>query len=756
MAVNLPIRLSLQDQNKVRQGLRALGRDGERSLKRFEMATRGPNKGLLALDRSVVALGASARGMAASLGVFGGLASRLGPAGVALAATAASAVALQRGLTAIVQPSLNFLDALDKAAQVAGISAERLQELRFVNEQFGVSVRETDEAVRRFGRRIGEAIDGNQEYSKVLARLGIDIDDASFALATQEERLDQVIAALSEIEDESVRAARASRLFGEDAGPKLAVALGATQAQVDALVARLRDMGGVLDNDLIARGVRAKDELTALSRVIDANLAAAFVDFAPILISTTEFLAEAARAAADLADAFREIEERSTRGLTNQLATINRELERMRDFAAETAANLSRGDLDPLLAGRDAQALAFTQSEIRRLEAERARIEEILARREQGRTRPRLTSDSGSGGAREEERRVVAEFLEQQSNAARLARLEGEERALLEARIRATALARQEEADNLREVGRLTEDEARQLEDSIRFRFENQKAREAELELDRRATALRKEIATDQERLNALTEEYTELLAEGAVTQEEFERAMARARSELDETTKAGQELGGALTDLGREALLNFENMESALTSFQNRLLDLALDPVFDMIAQQISGAFGGGAGGGGIFGSLFGLFGGGGGGTASASAAPFLSGSGFFLHDGGIAGRDGVRRPVAASVFDSAPRLHRGGYAGLGPDEVPAILQVGERVLSRRETAALAANDNGVSVNIVIENHTGTPVEAEQRRGQDGEIRIILRQMVREEISSGGLDREFRSAFGSRPVLRR
>ena len=36
---------------------------------------------------------------------------------------------------------------------------------------------------------------------------------------------------------------------------------------------------------------------------------------------------------------------------------------------------------------------------------------------------------------------------------------------------------------------------------------------------------------------------------------------------------------------------------------------------------------------------------------------------------------------------------MHSGGWAGFRPDEVPAILQKGERVLSRREVAAGASN---------------------------------------------------------------
>jgi hypothetical protein len=39
---------------------------------------------------------------------------------------------------------------------------------------------------------------------------------------------------------------------------------------------------------------------------------------------------------------------------------------------------------------------------------------------------------------------------------------------------------------------------------------------------------------------------------------------------------------------------------------------------------------------------------------------------------------------------------MHSGGWAGLRPDEVPTILQRGERVLNRRETAQYGAGAGG------------------------------------------------------------
>lgn len=87
-------------------------------------------------------------------------------------------------------------------------------------------------------------------------------------------------------------------------------------------------------------------------------------------------------------------------------------------------------------------------------------------------------------------------------------------------------------------------------------------------------------------------------------------------------------------------------------------------------------------------------------------------------LHGGGVAGRDGYAhgRPVPASVFAGAPRLHDGGW--IGPGEVPAILQRGERVIPRGEGMG------GVTVNQTMNFAPGTDAsvlrrEAERIKGE-------------------------------------
>lgn len=87
-------------------------------------------------------------------------------------------------------------------------------------------------------------------------------------------------------------------------------------------------------------------------------------------------------------------------------------------------------------------------------------------------------------------------------------------------------------------------------------------------------------------------------------------------------------------------------------------------------ISKAIAGYRGGGAGGGGggILGGIGMLFG--------------------IHHEGGVAGGPAPVRLMSGSTLSSARRYHTGGVAGLNPGEVPAILERGEHVMTRREAS--------------------------------------------------------------------
>ena len=140
----------------------------------------------------------------------------------------------------------------------------------------------------------------------------------------------------------------------------------------------------------------------------------------------------------------------------------------------------------------------------------------------------------------------------------------------------------------------------------------------------------------------------------------------------LAEYAAKARDIGG---DIGNALVSAFTSAENAVGEFVKTgkldFRDLVTSMIADLaklaarrfilgpIANALSGALGGA---GGIFANI--------------------------LHAGGMVGAPGPGRMVPALAFAGAPRMHAGGWAGIKPDEVPAILQRGERVLSRREAA--------------------------------------------------------------------
>jgi lambda family phage tail tape measure protein len=156
------------------------------------------------------------------------------------------------------------------------------------------------------------------------------------------------------------------------------------------------------------------------------------------------------------------------------------------------------------------------------------------------------------------------------------------------------------------------------------------------------------------------------------------------ATAALSDYASKARDIGG---DVGKALVGAFTSAENAVAEFVKtgklNFRDLVTSLLADLaklaarrfilgpIANALSGALGGA---GGIFANI--------------------------LHAGGMVGSAGPSRMVPAMAFAAAPRMHGGGMTGLRHDEVPAILQRGERVLSRRE--ARSYGEGGVNVTIM------------------------------------------------------
>lgn len=121
--------------------------------------------------------------------------------------------------------------------------------------------------------------------------------------------------------------------------------------------------------------------------------------------------------------------------------------------------------------------------------------------------------------------------------------------------------------------------------------------------------------------------------------------------------------------------------------------------------------------------------------------------------------GSGGLLGGLIGSLFDTVPRYHNGGIAGLKPDEVPAVLQRGERIIPAGVPSApsvsMGGGDNNVEVN-VINNSGGEVTRSERNEGGVNVVDIVVGK-VKEDIARGGMDGVMGSRYGARPrVLRR
>jgi hypothetical protein len=128
-----------------------------------------------------------------------------------------------------------------------------------------------------------------------------------------------------------------------------------------------------------------------------------------------------------------------------------------------------------------------------------------------------------------------------------------------------------------------------------------------------------------------------------------------------------------ALVGFVTKGKLDFAGLANAMLADITRIA--VQSAILGPLATALGGAFGGAAGAAGGGGLLAGLF-----------------------HGGGVVGATGTGpgRMMPAAALAVAPRMHSGGMAGLRADEVPAILQRGEMVLSRAQLRAMGRGERG------------------------------------------------------------
>lgn len=330
-------------------------------------------------------------------------------------------------------------------------------------------------------------------------------------------------------------------------------------------------------------------------------------------------------------------------------------------------------------------------------------------------------------------------------------------------------------------------DKAAELQKQVALRDAEQKAQERQYKDLQTAADFYRELADlsgsygqSIEYQSQLIEQQAQLWLQTGIPLSDVERRVALMREEMArdpfsgmvrgarkwaaETTDYAASVEQALTGTFDRATDAFA--EFALTGKMN-LADLGNYFLQTLAVIGSRQAIGGIVGGltsalGGIMGGFFG------GGGLVGQAKEVMSFIPGIAHSGWYVGREAPAdgfRAVPAMAFAGAPRLHSGG-GWFRSDEYPAILQRGERVLNRDETAAYHAgmaaggnrgNSSGrePAVYVTINNTTGEPVSTQRSRDGNGNtnIEVLVGNVVAKRLASPGteLNRAVRATTGAR-----
>jgi hypothetical protein len=728
---------------------------------------RSVGKRLQKIDQRFQRLGRGIQGVGAALG------------GLAAAAGA-------RELGRLGTQALNSAEQVQRMSDSLGVGVETVQELQFTFSRFGLQQKDVNDALATLADRAQDAIDGTKSIQEDFQAIGISVDQLRGKNPAQLMRL--VADAIARTEDPSKRAAAAVRILEDEIGQRLLPLLTEGSQGFDRLAQRANEFGLVLDEALIRKGAQAAGELDTL------RLAArSAFDTGVIEGFTSEFdgVEEALSSVTRLSNQFGE-------ALGSALATVTQDadelLQRMENIArlvlgvyGAFKGGVAGSRLGPLgtvggaLIGGGAGALSPEAMGLmtrglggNEQSAEEARLEALREQRDRLVERSRTMANEGESGLTEIDRRITMLNAE----------IEATERKIASGQasgggggtpIDVTQFAGTSPApgsgggggdDNLSFAGvdfneRFTTNDA--IKETMRLHEEAAaSAREHRQQLRRQAEQLRAD-------LNPAVSEYQQRVqnietSSAFLTQSEKAQLLEQAYERLAERTNEYQQetrflerigdrafdrIGSALTQMaveGEDAFGSLRNVGQAVVSelMQSFIQLAAINPLKNALLggdrATISSV-------GGLIGDLIGPLA-----FSGFSASPTLSASpggssvsGLSLGGGGFS---------TGAGFGSGVSFRAGG----GPVEAGQPYVVGERgreLFVPQSDGRITPNSRmpGGDVTVQVINQ-GQPLQVENTQRQvqpDGRtvIKAQVRQMMREEVNSGGLDREMAVNFG-------
>lgn len=183
-------------------------------------------------------------------------------------------------------------DGIDKTSLRVGVSAERLQSLRYAANLSGASADTLDKSMAKLNENMAKAAAGkNEELASLFKKLGISLKDANGNLRNAADVMPQFADAIQRNTDAGLRARMMIAAFGEE-GQKLVPMLEGGSGALQEMEDRAKRLGLVMSGDDVKAAAALGDRFSELGMVFDSFGNTLSAKIAPVLTPIIDDLVE--------------------------------------------------------------------------------------------------------------------------------------------------------------------------------------------------------------------------------------------------------------------------------------------------------------------------------------------------------------------------------------------------------------------------------------------------------------------------------
>lgn len=180
----------------------------------------------------------------------------------------AAVAAVGVGLVAAAKKAVNFADEIAKTADKVGFSTNALQELRIAADLAGISQGELDSGLGALSKRMGELRQETGALKTFLDKSDPALKTLLQQTTSNEEAFRLIIGTLDGMTNAQDKAALAAAALGRQLG---VAASKLSLQEIDAGIARARQMGLVIEESLLRNAESIKDEFTLAARAFEVT-----------------------------------------------------------------------------------------------------------------------------------------------------------------------------------------------------------------------------------------------------------------------------------------------------------------------------------------------------------------------------------------------------------------------------------------------------------------------------------------------------